>query len=418
MRATSTRLGFGTAAAVVALTFWANAAPSMNYPLYAERWALAAWVPTAMYAVTSLTLVAVLLVFGNLSDSIGRRTSILAALGLVGVGAVVLALAPAVWAVFLGRVVTGIGVGLGLGPATAALTDFGGPDGARRSGRSASFATAAGLSAALVVGGALVQFAPAPMSLDEWVLVPVVAVVATFALRLPGRAPGARADPWRPRAPFVAAGRRAPFLGALFALAAGFAIGAIYIGLAADIVGSLVPSSAPFVASLVVAISPVAVGVTAALLRDAPPRRTLTLGLVTGAAGMSALVACGWTSSLTLLVASAVLTGVSNAALVSAGLGLVAIGAPARHRAAALSTAFLFAYLAQAATAVLLGVVTTASSFERAVELGLVIVVGLSLVATALVVADGRRARPGSPAPEPDTGAATEAEPAATFAGR
>ncbi len=181
MRSTGRRYGFLTAAAVAAVTLWASASSSMNYPLYAEHWQLAPWVTTAMFAAYPLALIPMLLVFGNLSDYIGRRTAILGGLAAIVLGGVALGLAPWVWVVFLGRVLLGLGVGLALSPATAAVMEFGGPDGARRAGSTVSAATAVGLTLAMFVGGTFIEFAPAPMVLNQWVL--VLVALAVFASR-------------------------------------------------------------------------------------------------------------------------------------------------------------------------------------------------------------------------------------------
>ena len=84
----------------------------------------------------------------------------------------------------------GVGVGLSLSPATAAMVEFGGRDGARRASSATTAATATGLALATIVGGALVQYAPAPLHLSFWVLTAVTAIVGGFAFFLPAPHPG------------------------------------------------------------------------------------------------------------------------------------------------------------------------------------------------------------------------------------
>ena len=71
------RLAFWTCASVLALALWTSGAATPVYPLYATDWQLTPFVTTAIFAVYPLVLVVVLLVFGSLSDTIGRRASIL-----------------------------------------------------------------------------------------------------------------------------------------------------------------------------------------------------------------------------------------------------------------------------------------------------------------------------------------------------
>jgi NAD(P)-dependent dehydrogenase (short-subunit alcohol dehydrogenase family) len=81
------RWSFWVAAAVIVHTLWTSAAPAVTYPLYAAQWHLTHTVTTAIFAVYPVAVVVALLLFGNLSDHIGRRTTILLGLAasLLGV---------------------------------------------------------------------------------------------------------------------------------------------------------------------------------------------------------------------------------------------------------------------------------------------------------------------------------------------
>ena len=125
--ALSERAGFWTAASVAGLALWASGAPTVVYPLYAEEWQLQPSVTTAIFAIYPIVLVPVLIVFGNLSDVIGRRAVILMGLGALTAGSIAFGLAPDLTWVFIGRALMGVGVGLSLSPATAAMVEFGGP---------------------------------------------------------------------------------------------------------------------------------------------------------------------------------------------------------------------------------------------------------------------------------------------------
>lgn len=71
---------FLTATAIVAHTIWTSAAPALSYPLYARQWHLTTFTTTAIFAVYPVFVVVVLVLFGNLSDYIGRRETMLAGL--------------------------------------------------------------------------------------------------------------------------------------------------------------------------------------------------------------------------------------------------------------------------------------------------------------------------------------------------
>src|SRR3982074_2225015 len=115
------RASFWVAAAVVAHTLWTSAAPSMTYPLYASEWGLTHTVTTTIFAVFPIVVVAVLIFSGDVSDYMGRRSTILIGLSSSLLGTALFAIAPSVLWVFVGRAFIGLGVGLCAGPAAAEL---------------------------------------------------------------------------------------------------------------------------------------------------------------------------------------------------------------------------------------------------------------------------------------------------------
>jgi MFS family permease len=80
VRTLGRRESFWVATAVVAHTLWTSAAPSMTYRLYAAKWSLTHTMTTTMFAVFPIVVVSVLICFGDISDYIGRRTTMLVGL--------------------------------------------------------------------------------------------------------------------------------------------------------------------------------------------------------------------------------------------------------------------------------------------------------------------------------------------------
>ena len=68
---------FWSASLVLGLSLWASGASSVLYPVYAAKWDLPPVVTTSVFGVYPLALLVVLLFFGSLSDTIGRRRAIL-----------------------------------------------------------------------------------------------------------------------------------------------------------------------------------------------------------------------------------------------------------------------------------------------------------------------------------------------------
>ena len=359
---------FLTAGLVAALALWASAAPTVVYPLYASQWGLTTATTTAVFAVYPLVLVVTLIVFGNLSDSIGRRTTILIGLGLLFTGSLSFAFAADLSWVFVGRALMGAGVGFALSPATAAMVEF-----ARDSSRASSATTAAtagGLTLAALVGGALVQYGPEPLHLTFWVLAVATALGIVLAWFLPRHVVDPSVTRWQPRWPMIPRNSRMPFSAGTLGVSAAYCLGAIYLALGAQIAHDLVGSPNVLLDGAVIGLSAVSIGVVAILGRAIPARTALVVGPLLATAGLSALVVAGLQHSLIAFLVSSVIGGAGYSLMFAGGLGLVTAGAPVHHRAMVLSAAYVIAYVLQAATALGLGRLVTSMGLQRAIEIG------------------------------------------------
>ncbi len=186
-------------AGVVAHTLWTSAAPAMAYRLYANEWHLSHTVTAGIFAIYPIVVVAVLIGFGDISDHLGRRVAMLMGLGASLAGTLLFAIAPSVDWLFVARALMGVGVGLTAGPSTAAVLEFARGGAPKRAALITTMAQASGFATALLLGGALVQYAPWPTRLSFWVLAALLALLFAAAWFLP-RHIGAETDGrWRPR---------------------------------------------------------------------------------------------------------------------------------------------------------------------------------------------------------------------------
>ena len=116
--------GFWLLAGALFLLLFASAAASPLYSVYQAQWRFSATTLTAVFAVYVLALLVALLVFGSLSDYLGRRRVIAVALA-AGAGACGLFLAAhGVGLLFAARALQGAAVGLATSAAGAALIDL------------------------------------------------------------------------------------------------------------------------------------------------------------------------------------------------------------------------------------------------------------------------------------------------------
>jgi len=382
---------YWTAAAVAAIALWTSAAPSTTYPLYEAQWHVTAAVTTTVFAVYPLALVIVLLVFGDLADHIGRRAAILWGLAGMLVGTLCFAVAPSIAVVFIGRIMMGIGVGLALSPASAAVLEFSKPGRERSAGSVTTAGTALGLSLATLIGGALIQYAPFPLHLDFWVLVVAIAAVAVAVWFLPRHTRDESRGPWRPRGVAVAPGIRLLYTVAALAVSVAYMFGSVFLALGAQIAEEITQTRNVFAVGAIIAIMSVVIGVVAIAMRSVRPRISIAIGSVVTLVAFGFLIDSAYSGSLAVFVATTLVSGAAYALMFSGGLALIGQNAPAHHRAGTISAVYLVAYILQGAAAIALGLIATDAGLREALDVA-AIAVGTFAVA-ALVATQVLRPR-------------------------
>ena len=191
---------FWLVAGVLVLSLFAATAPSPLYRVYQDQLRFSVLTLTAIFAVYSIAVLAALLVFGSVSDYVGRRPVIVVALALNMGGCVLFLEAHSVGLLVAARLLQGASVGAGIGALGAAMIDL------QPSGSSlASVATSAGNFVGQGMGALctslLAQYGPVPTELIWWLLLGGFAVAIAGIIAMPepgGRRRGALAS-LRPR---------------------------------------------------------------------------------------------------------------------------------------------------------------------------------------------------------------------------
>jgi MFS family permease len=223
---------------VLVLFLAASAAPTPLYRVYQARWGFSASTLTAVFAVYVLFLLATVLIFGSLSDHVGRRPVIITALAVDTAACILFLLAHGVGALFFARALQGIAVGLAANALGAALLDL------RPAGSLAPLVTSNGGTVGLALGALgtslLVQYGPFPAELVWWLLLGafLATILLVAAIPEPGTVrPGALAS-LRPDVS-VPRSARGTFARAVPCLVAVWALGGFYLSLGPSLAAQL-----------------------------------------------------------------------------------------------------------------------------------------------------------------------------------
>ena len=380
-------------ASIVVSLLAASSAPTPLYATYQAAWGFSPMTTTVVFGVYAVAVLLALLVFGRLSDHVGRRPVLLVALLVQAAALVVFAFAGGVPELLVARVVQGLATGAALAALGAGMLDIDRVRGTRANAVAPGIGTGVGAMLSALV----VQFLPAPTHLIYLALLGVLVVQAVGVALMPetvSREPGARRSlipevrlPRNVRGPVAIA---APVLFAVWALA-GF-----YASLGPSLVRNLAGSTSAVYGGLGLFVL-AAVAALAVLAVDKRPARTALsigiVGLIVGVAGTLFAISAG--STVGFMIA----TGVAGIGFGSGFQGAIRMVVPlvaAHERAGVLALLYVVSYLGLGVPAVVAGflVVHAGGLFDTAREYGVAVIVLAALAGVGLLRRQAPRIQP------------------------
>ncbi len=360
----------------------ASAAPTPLYVVYQQEWGFSATVLTVVFAVYVFALICSLLLFGALSDFIGRRPVLASAIALEATSLLLFAAAGNVDVLLVARVLQGIATGAAMTTLGATLVDLNPPHAPGRAGVVNGVAPVGGLALGAIGCGALVQFAPAPTHLVFLLLFTgmigaavVVALMPETAARRPGGL-GSLA----PRLG-IPARLRGDVYALLPILVASWALGGLYLSLGPSVAAGLFGMTNHLVGGLVVTLLCGTGAITAFSLRSWPAGRLLGISSVLLGGGTVLTLIGIETGSAVLAAVGTVVAGVGFGASALACFGTFARLAAPAERGELFSVAYVISYLAFSIPAVIAGLASTSFGLRATTLVYGIVVVALCVAA-------------------------------------
>lgn len=346
---------FALLGAVLFSFFLAAAAPSPLFVLFQHQWGFSSSLLTVAFAVYALALLASLLVAGSLSDHIGRRPVIIAALVLQAGAMVMFLLSRGIGGIIAARVVQGLATGIASGTLSAAVVEAA-PAAHKRLGTLiTSISPLAGLAVGAALTGLTVSLSVDPVPLVFGVLALVLAVGAVAAFFLPESVtprPGA----WASLVPRVAVPKRAraEFLRALPVLAPTWALGGLFLSLVPSLLRTVFGIDSGIVNGLAIATL-FGVGAASPALMARFGARVRVIAMLCVAAGAALLIAAFYSGSAALFFVAAGVAGLGFGSSFSVMIQALSPLAQANERAELFAAVFMVSYLAFSVPAMVAG---------------------------------------------------------------
>lgn len=347
---------FALLASVTVAFLAAASAPTPLYPRYQAEWALSSLDVTVIFGVYAVAVLASLLVFGRLSDHLGRRPVLLASLAVQVLAMAGFALAGGLAGMLVARIIQGLATGAAVAAVGAGLLDIDRARGAVANSVVVPIGTATGG----LVAGLVVSTLPAPGQLI-YALLAVVFLLQFVSVALMGETIAPEADArtaalasLRPQFS-VSAATRAPLLRAMPIIVATWAVPGFFGSLGPALMHGVLGLEASLASGLLMFTLAGSAGLSVVLSHRFGPQQLTTLGALSLGVGLSLLTLGLSLPSIPLFFVGASIAGLGFGSGFQGALRSVLAHAAPHERAGVLSVVFVIAYLAMGAPAMIAG---------------------------------------------------------------
>jgi MFS family permease len=356
-----TELGLAVFAFFVAMV--GTTLPTPLYPLFEQRYSFGPLLVTVIFAIYAFGVIAGLILFGNLSDRLGRKPLLLLGLILSAASALLFLFAGSLAPIYAGRVVSGLSAGIFTGTATAYVIDLAPLPRRQLATVAAVFANLGGLGTGTLLSGLLGEWAPDPLRTPFAVHLGLV-VVATAGLLLAPETVERGTFRFGIQRLGVPAEVRTVFVRASLAGVAAFAVSGVFSSVAPEFLGLGLHRHSPALAGLLVFVLFVASVAGQAIIGRL--RNALAAGCALLVGGVALLAVSLATDSIAALFASSAVGGLGQGIVVSGGLAAIAELAPAERRGETASSFFVVLYLGLSLPVIAAGIAIHYTSLRAA----------------------------------------------------
>ncbi|WP_018014496.1 MFS transporter [Teredinibacter turnerae] len=321
----------------------AASTPTPMYHLYQEQWHFSSAMLTLVFGVYALMMLASLLIAGGLSDHIGRKPVIAAAIVLEIVAVGLFILAQNVHWLLFARVMQGTATGIASSVIAASMLDAD----HQRGPLFNSLSSISGLGLGALVSSLLIFFAPMPLALSYWVLLLLLLVALLWLISIEETAslrPGALAS-LIPRIAIPAEIR-----GALMTVApvnvSGWALGGFYLSLAPSVIVDISHTDSVLIAGGAVFLLTLSGAISVFVQRNRAPEAMLAYGATALALGLGLFLVSIQIGQIGVLLLGSVIAGSGFGSSFVGSMRSVLPLAPASQRAGLTAVFFIISYLA------------------------------------------------------------------------
>jgi MFS family permease len=352
-------------AVIIGVFFAGSTLLTPLYVIYQERFGFSHVTLTLIYAVYVAGNLAALLLFGRVSDKLGRRWGALAAVLIAISSTFAFLFAQSTSALYVGRFLSGLALGVGSGSATAWLAELLAHEDRARSATIATTSNFVGLGIGSLLSGLLAQYLPWPLHVGFVVYLAALLAIGLGAWRVretvPHRVQSIRQLPLRPQLS-LPANVRSQFMAPATAGFGAMALVGFYAAIAPTLLAERLHVTNHAVAGAIFFELATAVAGTILLTRHLPSRRAMLWGAGLMIPSVLLLVAAEILGSTAVLLLATAVCGAAAGLGYRGSMQVVNEIAPQDRRAAMMSSYFVCVFCGNALPVIGIGVVSTLTS--------------------------------------------------------
>jgi MFS family permease len=337
-------------ATAVAITFSAVAsAPTPIYRLYQETLGLTPFEITLIFAIYAITIVIAFLTVARLSDFIGRKPMVLAALALNALALVLFLAADSSTSLMTARAIQGCATGIALSTLGAMIADA-----APKSAPTLNSVTAfIGLMLGSIIAGLLIAYLPWPTHL-VYALLLAVTLAEIGALAFADETVSGKSGAWSVLRPnlVLPASATGPMLRLVPLTLSAWALGGFYLSLMPSLVVAATGVHSPLMGAAVVSALMLSGGISVYALRGLAAPKAVQASSSLLAAGIIVTMFAIYGGSPLGMFAGTIVAGIGFGSSYGAGLRTLLPLAESHERAGLMSAYFVVSYLSFAVPAV------------------------------------------------------------------
>lgn len=379
--------GFWVIAASFLIVMAYAAVPTPLYSIYQARDGFTAFMITVIFAAYAIGVMVSLYLAGHVSDWLGRRRIILAAIVIELLSGVFFLAWPEASGLLVARFISGLGIGMLTSTATATahvseLRLAAKPhSSARTSSIVSTLVNIGGIGLGPLIGGILAQWVVSPLVTPYVVFVILLALAAIAVAFVPEtveRQQEHRA--YRPQRVRLPSGVRGTFFAAAALAFSAFALFGIFTSLAPSFIAGSLHERSRFIAGVVVFAAFGSAALSQVLTGRLSKKVQLRLAAALMTAGQIGLVISVLTVDWPLFLIAAIIAGAGGGIAFSSAIGAAAALALPPSRGEVLAVIFLTAYAGMAVPVLIAGIALTVLEIPAAV-----VFVGFSAIVLVLV---------------------------------